>query len=240
MAKRKHIRQGGQLVCGVVYTANPTKSTDPHRAAKRLPSASSRQLINLKFSWQKLELMLATNFSMDDLFVTYTFDDEYLPYTRADTMKYFRKHVKKLREHRRNATGEALLYIYCIEGQHGDHRHHVHAVVNATGADFATIQSFWPWGNVDFETVESRGYDGWAAYMTKEPREEGKGYVGERMWTPCKGLRRPHNIKGWWPAGQKMELPPEVEVKMESRTVTEYGEFWHFKGMVPAGYVLEL
>ena len=165
MAKRKNIRTAGRLVTGVIYTVAHPKDTEQERAAKLQVSSMARERINLRYSWQKLEWLLAANFSYQDWHVTVTYDDDHLPLDRSVAKKTIRKFFKELKALRKETVGAATLYIYNTEGFHGIRRFHHHLVLNNCD-DAAAIQALWGRGNVDFEPIGKLGYTKLAKYLT--------------------------------------------------------------------------
>ena len=83
---------------GVVYTVAHPSDTEQQRAAKTNVSSAAREKMNLRYSWQKLELLLAANFTYSDLHVTLTYDDGWLPPNRAEARKRIKKFIRLLRE----------------------------------------------------------------------------------------------------------------------------------------------
>lgn len=59
---------------GVCYTAALPRDKGQQRAAKLKASSAARQKLNMKLSWQELEVGTATNFSFRDLVITLTYD----------------------------------------------------------------------------------------------------------------------------------------------------------------------
>lgn len=233
MAKRKNIRTAGRLVTGVVYTVSKDRDTEQERSAKTNISSQAREVMNLRLSWQKLEQVLAANFSYSDLHVTLTYKDEFLPKTRSDAIKILKRFIRALREERKSATGEALIYIYVTEGNHGDKRIHHHIVVNGTSDDLIMIRRLWTYGNVRFNTVGAVGYTKLAQYLTKEPRDGGKWVLGERTWTPSKGLKHPKPDKGWVPDNFTLTSPPGAIVILRENMQNTFGEFSYLKYLLP-------
>ena len=141
MAKQRYKRiRGGRLVREALWDA-PMPSDPPRaRAEKSKNSSAARQRLNDRYSWQKLKMVLAANFTGSDLVATLTFDDEHLPPDRAAARKIIRKFFTQLRAHRK-ARGEELRYVYVIEDKHGDGRLHYHVVINGTGAAEAVVHT---------------------------------------------------------------------------------------------------
>ena len=94
----------------------------------------------MKYAWQKLELLLAANFTPRDLVVTLTYDDDHLPDDRDGAVDKIKGFWMQLRKARRLA-GQSLRYVYVTEGVHGDKRLHHHVVIDGTGGDLETLQS---------------------------------------------------------------------------------------------------
>ena len=86
---------------GVVYTVAHPSDTEQQRAAKTNVSSAAREKMNLRYSWQKLELLLAANFTYKDLHVILTYDEANLPPNRTEARKRIKKFIRLLREKRR-------------------------------------------------------------------------------------------------------------------------------------------
>lgn len=83
MAKFKKIIVAGPLVVECVYPAPNPRDSAGVRAGKKALSSAAQQQMNLKYAYQKLELLIAANFGVRDLYVTLTYDDAHLPRNRA-------------------------------------------------------------------------------------------------------------------------------------------------------------
>lgn len=100
MAKRIKTVTGGRLSAVVCYTI-PTVRDDPEERARRgRMSKEAQELINMRRSWQKLEMMLAANFCARDLHVVLTYGDQHLPPDRDAANKLLRKMLSQLRKYR--------------------------------------------------------------------------------------------------------------------------------------------
>ena len=141
---------------------------------------------------RSLGLLMATNFKLNDFFLTLTFDDEHLPRTRKEAMKAVKEFTRLLKRHRL-LRKQDLKYIYCIESKHEAGRYHIHMVMNATGQDVEAILSLWSYGLADWEYIGwekkhgklkyrgVKGYEILARYMTKEVQPVGaKNYISSR------------------------------------------------------------
>ena len=90
-------------------------------------TTAARQVMNDKTFRNKLEMLMAENFTGRDLFLTLTYRDADLPSKGSAAVKLLRKCLKELRRHRK-VRGQELRYIYTTEGKHGAARLHHHLV----------------------------------------------------------------------------------------------------------------
>lgn len=231
--KRMKIETAGRLVRCMIYRAALPSDAEGVRKEKVKCSSAARRAMNLRLSWQKLEVLLAENFEPTDLVVSLTYRDSCLPFTKAQAETKLKRFIRQLRASRR-LRNDPTLYVYCTEGRHGDHRLHHHIVLNETGVDYDEICALWAENgdNIDFATIADKGYDGWAQYLTKEPRRAGCK-VGERTWVPCMGLRRPVAVSENCSDDEELTVPKGATVLEKSSKQNEYGEYMYLKYMLP-------
>lgn len=238
--KRKKMIQAGRLVIGVAYTVASMRDGPKERADKAQMTSAAREAINLRYSWQKCEVLLAANFTSKDLFVTLTYDDGHLPATREVAVKCMKRWIAKLRAARK-LRGEVLKYIYVTEqlSSEGGRLHH-HIVINGTGNDYEDIRSLWEYGDgVDIKPLEvggnDDGYEVVAKYLTKEARVCGKTEVGVRTWTPSLGLTRPKPEVSELADNETISAPPGAYIlSAPAPSRNEFGEFVYIKYLLPA------
>ena len=87
MSKFKRIITAGPLVVEAVYPAPHPRDSRAVRQGKKALSSQAQQMLNFKYAYQKLELLIAANFGEKDLFVTLTYDDDHLPEDRKEALK---------------------------------------------------------------------------------------------------------------------------------------------------------
>lgn len=233
MSQRLKKVQAGRLCCAVLYTAMLPVDTGKARAEKTRISSKARQAMNFKHSWQKLELTLAANFDMRDTHIILTYDDKNLPAHKDDAVKLIRKYFARLRAQLRRQ-GRELKYIYVTEGNYTGARLHHHVVVNLSKNEEELLQSLWPHGLVKVKPLDvSGGYEELARYLTKEPKEHGKPYLGERMWTPSKNMKKPVTESEYVPDFLTLAAPPGAKVLGADRTDNEYGSYSYIKYLLP-------
>lgn len=217
------------LVREGIYSRAAGREAPRIRAAKRRASTEAQQRINARYSWEKLELMLAANFVPGDLVITQTYDEENLPEDRAGAqakLKKFRKELTAARAER----GEDMRMIWATEHKLGEGRWHHHCVVNATtGSDYAEILRLWPWGsNIEIRPLivgKEKNYESLARYMTKEAREK----PGLRSWSCTRNCRKPEVETFPVPDDETIDVPEDSTVLEERSQRTEFAEYQYVK-----------
>lgn len=236
MAKQrlKTIR-AGRLVRVGLWSASFPSDSPKARAEKQKFSSEARQRLNDRTSWEKLKMMLAANFSGTDLVVTLTYDDAHLPKSRADARACLKRFFALLRTERK-AAGMPMLYIYNIEHLHSGGRFHHHLVINGTGADYDMIRRLWEYGSdLNFEKLDDYGYEELAKYLTKEAREYGRQYVGDRTWVCSRNLKKPEVQPAEWVSPDiRLEPPANAYVLRRESKVNEWGRFEYLEYLLPS------
>lgn len=228
MAKFKKIVVAGPLVIETVYPAPNPRDSAGVRAGKKALSSAAQQRMNWKYAWQKLELEIAANFTVGDLWVTFTYDNEHLPGTRKEANGRMQAFWKKLRAARKGR-GQELRYIYATEHKHGDGRWHHHLLINSTGDDYALIRELWGQGNIEFKSLRvdrEKNFETLARYLCKEQRDK----VGQRLWSGSRNLRKPEKECFRVPNDTPLTPPATAAVLDDSGDVrTAYGHFRYIK-----------
>lgn len=218
----------GRLVRKAIYTRAAARESAKIRQAKRKISTEAQARMNAKYSWEKLELMLAANFQAGDLFVTLTFDDDHLPADRKQTAAILKKFRKNLTEIRRTRDEETRM-IWAIENVHGGGRWHIHLVVNATRNDFADILRCWPYGSdveiLRLQVDREKNYESLARYMCKERPER----QGLRGWSYTRNCRHPEIETRIVPDDEDISAPEDSTVLEDTTKRTEWAEYHYIK-----------
>ena len=232
--ERRKIIQAGRLWMAVQYTAIRSQNQTVRREARAQISSPARESLNAKLSWQKLMLSLAANFNHDDLVVSLSYRDKNLPIRREDADRLLGNFIRALRQCR-TAAGQSLIYVRVTEGYHSGGRLHHHLIVNSTGDDYTLIRNLWAkhGDNVDFEQFGADGAERWGKYLTKEPREKGRRYVGDRTWRASIHMKKPIVTTEF--VGSDEPLHPPLGSFVVDRTQCEncYGRFCHVTAMLP-------
>ena len=234
MAKRKKTIIAGRIVKTVIYTAPEPLDGRRTRAEKSRMTTAARKAMNNKTARARLEMILAANYTGQDLFVTLTYRDGDLPSNRREAVKRLRKFIKALRAHRKK-NGQTFKYLYTTEEKHGEARLHHHLIINGTGADAEIILSLWPYDDaLELEYIGARGYETLAMYMTKES-VEGRP-VGAQMWTPSRNMVKPYVESSFVPNDTALTVPLGCHVLEKEERLTEFGSYCYIKYKVPADW----
>lgn len=228
MAKYKRIITAGPLVIEAVYPAPNPRDSEGVRAGKRALSTEAKRLLNLKCAYQKLELLIAANFTRGDLYLTLTYDDAHLPPTRKAAVANMHRFWRRMRAARQKED-KPLSYIYVTEHRHGEGRWHHHALINSTGGDLSLLQMCWPYGRVELRRIRiDRDYtfETLARYLCKEERDK----PGLRLWSSSSNLRKPQRECCRVPNDTPLSPPPGVTVLADNGDVrTAYGHYRYIK-----------
>lgn len=218
----------------VQYTAIRADNQNARREARAQISSPARESLNAKLSWQKLMLLLAANFKSTDLVVGLSYRDENLPARREDADRLLSNFIRALRQ-QRTAAGHSLVYVRVTEGYHSGGRLHHHLIINATGDDYNVIRALWKkhGDNVDFEAFGSDGAERWGKYLTKEPREKGRRYVGDRTWRASIRMNKPIVTSELVSQSEPLVPPSGAFVVDSTQCENCYGRFCHMMAVLP-------
>lgn len=242
---RKKTIVAGPLVYESIYPLPSPRDSRSVRQGKKNLTSNAQQRMNLKYQWQKLELLMAANFRVGDIVLTLTFDDAHLPGSRAETMTRVKQFLKRLRELRK-PWGSQTKYIYVVEHNHcrentcfvpvelaQQGRYHVHMIINATGSDYGDIKECWGLGLFEmhpFELNRERTYESLSRYFCKELPD----YVGARKFIPSRGLIHPEPDCQIVDSSETLDPPKGATVYDNTGMVrTEYGRYQFVKYLWP-------
>lgn len=228
--------RAGRLVSSVCYTASMAADSPRERAGKSRISTAARRRINHRAVWQKLEQLLAANFSRSDSFSTLTYDDAHMPEGKGEAAANMRRFLRRLRAAFRRQ-GKELKYVYVTEsvadapGEAG--RLHHHLVCSGGPGARQLIQDLWRAGQVHIEPLldgPNDGYEARARYMVKERQPGTPGRrPGSRGWTPSKGLKKPVVTSELVPDTMTITAPPGVFILEQYGDMNCWGSFMFLK-----------
>ena len=156
----------------------------------------------------RLELRLAL-FGTDGSFYTLTFDREHECHSIDDVRRCWRAFLYLLRKW---AGRQDIDYIYLIEGRHGDHRYHIHAVLRDSEFPPAVVRYLWPYGiDVDDQPLikgEKDSYARLAEYMNKEKSDGVILPLDKKLWVASRCLcRKLPQVEKWRDESGVIEIP---------------------------------
>lgn len=230
--KTKKIIQAGSLVLEAIYPRGSRWDTPKQRAGKRKLSSAAQQRMNLKHSFQKLELMLAANFRPGDLMLTLTYDDARLPGSRTKAesrLKEFRHELSEIY----GARGREFVAVFNTENVFGLGRWHHHIVVQNIGLDYEKLRAAWRWGdNVEIRKLKldsEHSYESLARYLCKEARER----PGLRSWSYTRSCKHPEVETFSVPDDTPLQPPKGSFVYEDARESNEFGTWRYVKYLAP-------
>lgn len=178
----------------------------------------------------RLELRLAL-FGDEGRVYTLTFAVE--PVKFADCRKLWRTYLRKLQRR----LGHAFDYIYLIEGQHGDHRYHIHAVLRDSDFKKEDVRELWSYGTVDDEPLILHDMDTYrrtAKYWCKEANDGVRLPVGAHTWVPSMSITEQLPAPEIFRSDSgAIDIPPGVRVSGRSQTENAFGAYnyaWYIEG----------
>ena len=229
--RRKTI-YAGALVLDASYPVPVRGDSLRARAGKRKLSSEAQQRLNRKYSYRKLELLLAANFTPGDWCCDLTYAPGCLPETRDQAAQILKRFRAILAAARKKKEGGSLRMVWTTENASGGGRWHHHVVVNACGDDIDTIRRCWRWGLVEMHPLvidAENSYEALARYLCKEPRER----AGLRSWSCTRGLRRPE-VEISTITGTDLPAPPSGAVVYDSvERENQWGRFRVVRFLLP-------
>ena len=217
-----------------LYSKKRRNDTPQQRAAKQKASSEAQRRMNQIYSYQKLELLLATNYPTagSGLVVTVTFDDKHMPKTREEAQIRFRYFMKKLRTARRSAGLPDPVVISTPEIlTSASGRWHYHLVIDNTGNDLNMIRDSWIYGSdIEAEKLrvdDEKNWETLARYMTKELREcqEYDAKPGLHGWSCTRNVKRPQIDTVTVEDDYELTPPEGSTVLLDEKKRTEFASF---------------
>lgn len=173
----------------------------------------------------RLELRLAL-FGFEGSHHTLTFDDEHLPRNFAGvraTLRAFMARSARFIE-------RPFDYIYCIEGLHGDHRYHIHAVFRDRDLPPAVVRFLWKAGEAWDEPVlmKEGGYRRLAEYFNKERTDGVWIPIGRHPWSCSRSLSRQlAPPERWRDESGCIEIPDDVVWARRGNCQNDFGAYYY-------------
>lgn len=191
----------------------------PHSAVCRTPT-------------DRLELRLAL-FGFHGVMHTLTFSPDNLPSNFSGVRRALRAFLARLR---RVHGDKPFDYVYIIEGLHGQHRFHVHLILDENDFSRKAVESLWRLGIVHAEPVlkDSGGFRRLARYLNKEKADGFMIPVGRHPWSASRTLSaKLPPVERWQDTSMEIPVPPDAVWKTSADVVNDFGEH-HFRSWISA------
>ncbi len=166
------------------------KSKDIPRRDKEKDSKESQANLNEKNAIKQFIRITNTNFGKDDLLLTATYEDKYLP-TQKQAKKDVTNYIRRIKRYREKNNLPELKYVYVIEYVDEEEQHkskkirvHHHIIINKMDRNIA--ENLWGKGRVEARRLQpdESGLEGIARYMMKQPK-------GSKRWYGSRNLKKP-------------------------------------------------
>lgn len=190
----KTIKAGNQLEVEIY----PVFSKDEiaFKSGKKYLSSDKQRNLNDVNGRKYFERKIHTNFTSDDLWITYTFTNEYHPSSFKEATDYFRKYIRTINAARKKLDIPNAKYMYVVE-KSSKGRYHLHVVMDGQ-LPMDVVVKKWKYGKrteirpLDYD--EKDGLIGLSKYVTKDNRPD----KGDRKWGSSKGnLKEPKITKSY-------------------------------------------
>lgn len=184
----KTIISGDYVECEIypVYE----KRTDKPKRDKEKVSKVSQNNLNEKNAKKQFVRLVNTNFTKDDLLITLSYEDKYLP-TAKQAKRDVTNYLRRIKRYRDNNNLPQLKYIYVIESVEEEEQHlskkirvHHHVIINQMDRDVA--EDLWKRGRVNTKRLQpdEYGLEGLSRYMLKQPKETKRYYASRNLKKP--------------------------------------------------------
>ena len=178
----KTIRSGEMLESEIYPIWNTNKSSI--RGEKKNASRKAQQNLNEKNTKKKIIRLINTNFTREDIWATFTYNNENLPKDPIQAKKDMQNYIRRLKRHIKKHNLTDLKYIYVTEYEEdekkGKKRVHHHIVMNFRDRDIA--EKMWHKGGRTHSRrlqPDDYGLEGLARYIIKDPKSS-KRYTTSR------------------------------------------------------------
>lgn len=175
--------QSGDMLESEIYPVYEKRKDIPKRDKEKTTNEWQEKL-NEKNAKKKYVRIVNTNFNKNDLMVTLSYQDKYLP-TEKQAKKDVVNYLNRIKRYRKKMGLEDLKYVYVLEFVDEAEQHkskkiriHHHIIMNAMDRDAA--EDLWGKGRAEAKRLQPDefGLEGIARYMVKDSR--GKRWYGSR------------------------------------------------------------
>ena len=159
---------------------------DISRKTERNKSKESQKNLNNKNSKKKVVRLINSNFGKEDLFITISYEDGYLP-NESTARKDMQNYIRRLKRYRKKKGLDELKYIYSIGYSNNPEsskkvRIHHHILINKMDRDEA--EKLWGNGFANSKRLQPNDFEltGVAKYIANQ---------GSERWGASRNLQKP-------------------------------------------------
>ena len=180
--------QAGDYLESEVYPVYERRRDTP-RGKREKHSRLVQKNLNDKNAKKRIVRLVNANFTKEDLMVTLTYRDKYLP-TEEQARKDIQNYIRRIKLYRKKAGLPPLKYVYVIEfvpeeekAKSKKIRIHHHIIMNFMDRNIA--EEKWLVGRADAKRLQTDdfGLEGMARYLIKDPK-------GSKRWCQSKNLTK--------------------------------------------------
>lgn len=196
----KTIRSGPMLECEIYPVTPPTPGRK--RAKKQNNSRSVQRNLNDKNAQKHVNRLVQVNFKKDDLWLTYTYDDDRLPDNLQQAKKDMQNQVRRMKHYmKKHGLGE-LKYIYVTEYRSatGRAKKRVHHHMISDFPDREKAEELWSKGRANSRRLKpnDKNLEEIGSYIAKDKtarknkqKQEEERAVTSKSYTPSRNLKQP-------------------------------------------------
>ncbi len=234
--------QAGDMLESEIYPVY-VKRKDVPRREKEKNTNSFQNDLNDKNARKKFIRLVNANFGKNDLLITLTYEDRYLP-TLKQAKKDVQNYIRRLKTYRKKHGLPELKYIYVLEyvdeaEQHQSKKIRVHHHILINQMDRDAAEDIWKRGRVEARRLQPDdfGLEGIARYLLKNPK-------GKR-WYRSRKLVEPKEHKAVTKLtkrkAEKMAMEPEKFPESFEKMYSgkyKYGDCQTFYSDITGGFYL--
>ena len=175
----------GKIVEVEIYPVWKCKHDIPRRK-NRVESTDSQKKLNNKNSKKKVVRLINTNFGKEDLYITVTYEDGFLP-DEQTARKDMQNYIRRLKRYRKKHGLDELKYIYSIGYENEPNnskkiRVHHHLIINKMDRNMA--EELWGKGTANSKRLQPDDFEltGVAKYIANQ---------GPERWSASRNLKKP-------------------------------------------------
>lgn len=180
--------QSGDMLESEVYPVYEKRKDVPKRDKEKATNEWQEKL-NERNAKKKYVRLVNTNFTKNDLLVTLTYQDKYLP-TQKQAKKDVVNYINRIKRYRKKMGLHPLKYVYVLEyvdevDQHKSKKIRVHHHIIMSYMDRDVAEDLWGKGRAEAKRLkpDEFGLEGIARYMVKD-RNGKRWYGSKNLKTP--------------------------------------------------------